>query len=130
MLPFSVSIRTGRPLHDQIVFAVSKAIVIGQLRPGDRFPSVRTLSQELEINPNTAQRVVTTLVQRGLLETEAGIGTRVAAWRPAAVPGRRQAIPEKVAEHIERLVVEAKQLGMNMAEVTNAIGREWKSETK
>ena len=48
MLPFSVSIRTGRPLHDQIVFAVSKAIVIGQLRPGDRFPSVRTLSQELE----------------------------------------------------------------------------------
>ena len=130
MLPFSVSIRTGRPLHDQIVFSVSKAIIIGQLRPGDRFPSVRTLSQELEINPNTAQRVVTTLVERGLLETEAGIGTRVAAWRPAAVAGRRQAIHEKVAEHIERLVVDAKQLGMNMSEVTDAISREWKSEIK
>ena len=126
MLPFSVSIRTGRSLHDQIVFAVTKAIIIGQLRPGDRFPSVRTLSQELEINPNTAQRALTTLVQRGLLETEPGIGTTVAAWRPASLPGRRAAISEKVAEQVERLVVDAKQLGMDVSEITDAIEREWK----
>src|SRR5205823_10350483 len=110
VLPFSISIRTGRPLHDQVVFAVTKAIITGQLRSGDRFPSVRTLSQELEINPNTAQRVVTTLVQRGLLETQAGIGTTVAAWRPVSVPGRRAAI----AEEVERIVVDAKQLRMDL----------------
>jgi GntR family transcriptional regulator len=126
VLPFSVSIRTGRSLHDQIVFAVTKAVIIGQLRPGDRFPSVRTLSQELEINPNTAQRVVTTLVQRGLLETEPGIGTTVAAWRPASMPGRRAAI----AEQVERLVVDAKHLGMDVTEITDAIRREWKWEAK
>jgi GntR family transcriptional regulator len=60
LLPFTVALRPGRPLHDQVVFAVTKAIVTGQLRAGDRFPSVRTLSQELEINPNTAQKVVAT----------------------------------------------------------------------
>jgi GntR family transcriptional regulator len=129
VLPFSVSIRTGRPLHDQIVFAVTKAIVVGQLRPGDRFPSVRTLSQELEINPNTAQRVVSTLVHRGLLETEPGIGTTVAAWQPVH-PAGRQRMPDHLADQVEQLVVDAKQLGMDLSDVTDAIRREWRDESK
>ena len=60
MLPFTVTLRPGRSLHDQIVFAVTKAIVTGQLQAGDRFPAVRVVSQELRINPNTAQKAVTT----------------------------------------------------------------------
>jgi len=50
----------GQPLHDQIVFAVTKAVITGQLRPGDRFPSVQTLSQERKINANTAMKVIAT----------------------------------------------------------------------
>jgi GntR family transcriptional regulator len=56
MLPFSIDLRPGLPVAEQILFAVKKAVVGGQLRPGDRFPSVRVLSQELKINPNTAHR--------------------------------------------------------------------------
>ena len=55
MLPFSIELKPGFPVAEQIVFAVRKAVVVGQLRPGDRFPSVRVLSQELRVNPNTAQ---------------------------------------------------------------------------
>jgi GntR family transcriptional regulator len=121
-LPFSVVIRPGRPLHDQVVFAVTKAIVTGQLAPGDAFPSVRTLSQELGINPNTAQKIVGTLTERGLLEVRPGIGTVVAVWRPAENPARRALM----ASNVERLVVEAKQLGLNVTEVIEAIRRAWK----
>src|SRR5712691_843861 len=103
LLPFSVALRSGRPLHDQLVFAVTKAVVTGQLQPGDRFPSVRILSQELKINPNTAQKVVTMLVERGLLEVEPGIGTTVAVWRIVASSARRAVLHD----HIERLVVDA-----------------------
>lgn len=120
-LPFSVTLRAGRPLHDQVVFAVTKAIVTGQLRPGDPFPSVRTLSQELGVNPNTAQKIVTTLVDRGLLESRPGVGTAVAAWRPASSPQRRLLL----ASHVERLVVEARQLGMSLPDVLAAVRREW-----
>ena len=122
MLPFSVTIRPGRALHDQVVFAVTKAVITGQLQAGDRFPSVRTLSQELKINPNTAQKVVTTLVERGLLEARPGIGTTVAAWRPASGAGRRAAL----ADQIDRLVVEAKRLGLDVSDLVDAIRREWK----
>src|SRR5687768_2212903 len=121
-LPFSVDIRPGRPLHDQVVFAVTKAVVNGQLRAGDLFPSVRTLSQELRINPNTAQKIVSTLVERGLLEARPGIGTVVAAWRPASNAARRALL----ASHLERLVVEAKRLGMDLPDIVDAIRREWK----
>jgi GntR family transcriptional regulator len=121
-LPFSAVVHPGQPLHDQIVFAVTKAIVTGQLRGGDTFPSVRTLSQELQINPNTAQRIVATLIERGLLDARPGIGTVVVDWRPSANPARR----DLVASLIEHLVVEAKYLRLDASDVIDAIRREWK----
>jgi GntR family transcriptional regulator len=122
LLPFSVTLRPGRPLHDQVVFAVTKAVVTGQLQAGDRFPSVRILSQELKINPNTAQKVVTTLVERGLLEVHAGIGTTVARWRPVDSSARRAVLHD----HVERLVVDAKRLGLDLGDAIDLIRREWK----
>ena len=121
-LPFTIDIRPGRPLHDQVVFAVSKAVVTGQLAAGDAFPSVRALSQELRINPNTAQKIVGTLIERGLLEPRPGIGTVVAAWQPAANPARRASL----ASQIDRLAVEARQLGMTLTDVLDAVRRAWK----
>jgi len=121
-LPFSVGLRPGRPVHDQLVYAVIKAVITGQLRAGDRFPSVRTLSQELKINPNTAQKVVSTLVERGFLEVRPGIGTAVSAWRPAASSARRAVLKD----HIERLVIDAKRLGLDLDGLVDLIRREWK----
>ncbi len=88
MLPFSIALRPGEPVVDQVVYAVTRAVVSGQLRAGDRFPSVRTLSQELKVNPNTAQRIVALLVEAGLLAVEPGIGTVVTA--PPRAAGRRR----------------------------------------
>jgi GntR family transcriptional regulator len=122
LLPFSITLRPGRPLHDQVVFAVTKAVVTGQLQAGDRFPPVRVLSQELKINPNTAQKVLTTLVERGLVQVHPGIGTTVAAWRPAAPSARRAVLDD----HIQRLVVDAKRLGLRLGDVLDLIRREWK----
>ena len=121
-LPFSVNVRPGRPLHDQVVFAVTKAVVTGQLAAGDAFPSVRVLSQELGINPNTAQKIAATLIERGLLESRPGIGTVVAQWRPAANPARKAVL----ASQVDRLIVEARQLGMSLDDVLEVIRRAWK----
>jgi len=102
VLPFTVTLRPGLSVHEQVVFAVKKAIVSGRLRPGDEFPSVRVLSRELRINPNTAHKVVGTLTSDGLLDVRPGIGTFVAE-RPAADARDRRAL---LREDVEKLVVD------------------------
>jgi len=119
VLPFSITIRAGRPLHEQIVFAVTTAVVTGQLRPDDRLRSVRTLSRELKINPNTAMKVIATLVEHGLVDTPPGIGTTVAAWRPGGGAGRRAALAE-------RPVVDGKRLGLDLSDALDAVRKEWR----
>src|SRR5271157_4951550 len=78
VIPFRVVFQPGAPLYEQVVYAAKKALISGQLRPGDPFPSVRTLSTALKINPNTAHKVITQLLNEGLLQVMPGTGTVVA----------------------------------------------------
>lgn len=121
MLPFTVRLRTGVSVYRQTVYAVQKAVVSGQLLPGDRFPSVRNLSQELRINPNTAQKVVRRLVDQGLLEVQPGIGTIVAKL-PDATPRERSALLE---DEVEQLVVEARRLSLTRDQLVRALDDQW-----
>src|SRR2546423_1506463 len=122
MLPFSIELKPGLPVAEQILFAVKKAVVARQLRPGDKFPSVRVLSQELRINPNTAHRVVPALVAEGVLVTTPAVGS-VVAEREAG--GRRERA-ELLGADLERLVVEAKKLGLPLEDVQAGLAAHWK----
>ena len=122
MLPFSIELKTGLPVAEQILFAVKKAVVNGQLRPGDRFPSVRVLSQELKVNPNTAHKVVAALVGEGVLVTTPAVGSVVAE---RALGGRAERA-ELLGDELEWLVVEAKKLGLTVEEVERGLAAHWK----
>jgi GntR family transcriptional regulator len=121
MLPFEVALRPGESPYRQIVYAATRAVVAGELAPGDAFPSVRELSQSLKINPNTAHKVVAQLVRDGILEVLPGIGTVVAPARRASPEERRLLLSEAV----EHLVVEAKRLGLDEADVLHAVSARW-----
>jgi GntR family transcriptional regulator len=121
VIPFRVSFRAGISLFEQIVYASKKAMVSGQLRPGDAFPSVRTLSRELKINPNTAHKIVAHLINEGLLENRPGIGTVVAAPPESSKKERTQLL----GHEIEELVVEAKRLGIGQEEMFTSISAHW-----
>jgi DNA-binding transcriptional regulator YhcF (GntR family) len=125
MLPFTVALRPGEPVYEQVVYAVRRAVVSGQLRAGDAFPSVREISQALKINPNTAARIVALLVEEKLLTVRPGIGTVVGDGARGDA-GARRAILE---EDAERLVVEAKRSRVALAELLAAIKRHWNETT-
>jgi GntR family transcriptional regulator len=121
MLPFKVSIQSGESPYRQVVYAATRAVVTGELPAGSPFPSVREISQALKINPNTAHKVVSELVRDGILEVLPGIGTVVSAERAVSPAERRRLLSKEV----ERLVVEAKRLGLTEAEVTEAVSDRW-----
>jgi len=121
MLPFSLSLRAGAPIHDQVVYAVRRAVVTGQLRPGDPFPSVRALSLALRINPNTAHKIVAALTEEGVLAVRPGIGTVVSDARPGTRSARRTILDHDA----ERLVVQAKHAGISLKDLVAAVKRLW-----
>jgi GntR family transcriptional regulator len=126
MIPFRIPFKSGQPVYEQVVFAVKKALVAGALQTGDRFPSVRQLSQELKINPNTAHKVVASLVQERILEVVPGIGTIVAEASVPDKPARQKLL----GEDIERLVVESSRLSLGLDDLIAAVTREWRRINK
>jgi DNA-binding transcriptional regulator YhcF (GntR family) len=63
-----VTIEPGTSLYEQMIYAAKKAVISGQMRPGDSFPSVRALSKALKNSPNTPHKVIIHLVAEGLIE--------------------------------------------------------------
>lgn len=122
MIPFRVELRPGSPIYEQIVYAATKAVISGQLRPGDAFPSVRSLSKDLKINPNTAHKVINRLVTAGLLEIRPGFGT-VVARRPQASKAEKAKLLD---EQFEELIVEGKRLGIELTDMQDALEKHWK----
>jgi len=116
-----VDFKPGVPIYEQVVYAATKSIISGQLRPGDEFPSVRTLSKQLKINPNTAHKVVTRLADAGLLEIRPGSVATVAK-RSSATKAERTNLLER---QFEELVVEGKRLGIGLQDMQEAIAKHW-----
>jgi GntR family transcriptional regulator len=117
-----LTFQPGVSLYEQVVYAATKAIVSGQMRAGDAFPSVRTLSRELKINPNTAHKVIAHLLGDGLLEVRPGIGTVVAANAPAPTAADRSQL---LRRDLEQLVVDARKLGLELDDLTTALTHHW-----
>ena len=122
MIPFRVSLESGKPVHEQVAFAARKAVISGQMKPGDRFPSVRTLSAACKINPNTAHKVIAQLTAEGFLEVIPGIGT-VVAVPPDGAPADRVRLLEG---ETEQFVVEARRLGLSLKQVQTALAEHWR----
>ena len=123
VLPFEVQHQPGKPVSEQLIYAVKKAVAQGRLKPGDAFPSVRALSRELRINPNTAQKAVAHLTQAGILEIEPGIGARVRAQATVS----SEEVATILDEPLEALAIEAKRLGLTLEQLDARLRKTWKN---
>ncbi|HEY8363248.1 MAG TPA: GntR family transcriptional regulator [Tissierellaceae bacterium] len=65
------------PIYIQIMNIIKRKIIKGELKGGNKLPSVRDLSTELKVNPNTIQRAYQELERENLVYTQRGMGTFV-----------------------------------------------------
>jgi GntR family transcriptional regulator len=121
MVPFKIKLDPGKSIFEQVCFAATRAILAGELKPGEPFPSVRTLAVALKIHPNTAHKVIQHLVQDRWLIVKPGLGTFVGQL-PKARSGDRKRLLE---EDIEQLVVEAIRVGATLDDVLAAVTEQW-----
>ncbi|MET8047874.1 GntR family transcriptional regulator [Streptosporangium sp. NPDC005286] len=98
------------PPYRQIVTEIRARILTGDLRPGDRVPSIREIAQRCGVAVATATRVMATLRDEGLVETKVGAGTVVSPLRQKQPAGlttplrpRRADVPKQALNRKQAL---------------------------
>jgi GntR family transcriptional regulator len=118
---FSIDPQSGVPIYEQIVRQVKFAVAEGTLRPGQMLPSVRVLSQQLTINPNTIARAFQQLQADGVVESLRGRGLVV---NQGATTECRAARRELIAERIRTVLAEALHGGLSATEIRKIVAAE------
>jgi DNA-binding transcriptional regulator YhcF (GntR family) len=110
MQPEADVIEEGRALFLQIAEGVEDAIIDGSLAEEAQAPSTNELAAFYRINPATAAKGITMLVDKGVLTKRRGIGMFVAPGaRDMLLAERRTAF---VARYLDPLLSEARKLGL------------------
>ncbi len=117
-LPLQLSAASGVPFYRQVVDQISALVRSGQLAPGTRMPSVRELAAQLMVSLITVRRAYADLETAGLVIRRQGQGTFVAddVGRTSQAQAQEQAF-----EVLERAVRRARQLGLDRAELLEAV---------
>jgi GntR family transcriptional regulator len=109
----------GGPLFSQIAERLAEDIAEGVLSEGERVPSTNELAAYYRINPATAAKGISVLIDEGLLDKRRGIGMFVAAGaRTRLLAERRKQFAER---YVEPLVAEASRLGIDPDELVGLI---------
>ena len=93
------------PVYEQIVEQTEKFILAGVLRPGDKIPSVRNLSIELSVNPNTIQKSIAELDRRGLIFSVPGKGCFVAETAKDSLTAVKRGEMTEIKNKIKELLL-------------------------
>ncbi len=75
---FRIDPMSRTPIYEQLTAQTEKLVLLGVMQAGYQLPSVRALSSELSINPNTVQKAYNDLCSRGVLVSVPGRGCFVA----------------------------------------------------
>jgi GntR family transcriptional regulator len=103
---FQIDFSNGLPVYQQVVRQVKFAVAGGALKAGELVPSVRELSRELAINPNTVARAFRQLQADGVLESVRGMGLQVAAGVEEQCREERVKL---IRQRLQQVLVEARQ---------------------
>jgi GntR family transcriptional regulator len=67
--------KNRRSICEQVVDRLRVMIAAGLIAPDEKLPSVRELSKQLTVNPNTVQKAFSELERQGYVYTTVGVGS-------------------------------------------------------
>lgn len=106
------------PIYLQIVNQVKYLVAAGRLKPDEELPPIRTLAEQLLINPNTVARAYRELELAGVVTKRRTAGTYVsAAGSPLAKRQRMKILTQRV----DALLAEARQMKIDTETILDLI---------
>ena len=117
-MKFQIQTSSGVPIYEQLAAQIRQAVALGQLQSDDRLPSVRQLSRDLLINPNTVARTYQELEGEGLLVCRPGLGVFVGQPRADIT---REARKRRLLEPLDQWLTMAVHLGCTQDDVLQLV---------
>ncbi|MGY3716516.1 GntR family transcriptional regulator [Sutcliffiella cohnii] len=108
---------TDKPIYLQIIDRITKQVIRGEIKPGDRLPSVREMAIQSEVNPNTVQRTYQEMERMGMVETRRGQGTFVTENNTVLI----QLKVEMEKQVIERFINGMRELGIEDQNIVHSV---------
>lgn len=112
------------PIYIQLINYLKKKIISGELKGGEKMPSVREFAGELKVNPNTVQRVYSELEGINLIFTKRGIGKYVTEDYKIINNIKK----EMFTEVIDKFIKDSKELGFSKDEIISNISERFKED--
>jgi GntR family transcriptional regulator len=113
-----VSTHDAVPIYMQIVKQVKYLVASGRLAPGDEVPPIRTLAQQLVINPNTVAKAYHELEREGVVTKRHGAGTYVS---DNGSPLARRERVKILTQRVDALLAEARHMDVPLKELLDLV---------
>jgi GntR family transcriptional regulator len=116
-MKISLSKNSEVPLRRQLAEQIVIAIATGQVRAGERMPSVRALARQVKIHHNTVSEAYQDLVRRKWLTRQRG--SRLIVGDRTAENSKKG--PETLDELIDESIERARELGFTLQALTQRV---------
>lgn len=115
----TIDLMSRVPIYEQIIEQFETFVLKDILKVGDQIPSVRSLSIQLSINPNTIQKAYSELDRTGIIDTVPGRGSFVAKEAKTNLRNLKGNQLEELSNIVEKLAL----AGITKEEVVDSINK-------
>lgn len=107
----------SKPIYLQLADRIHRQIISGELKAGEKLPSIRDMGIKYSMNPNTVQRTYSELEREGILETKRGQGTFVSERQDRLVLQREKLKQEQIGQFVHVM----REMGYSAAEILSGL---------
>lgn len=121
---FHIDAMSRTPVYEQIINQLERFVLKGIMTKNAQLPSVRSLSMELSINPNTIQKAYSELDRKGMIYSVPGKGCFVSekAYEILSTSNRGR------LSELEKFITELAYSGLDKSEIINCVEEAYKKK--
>ncbi len=113
----NINYMSRTPVYEQIIEQIENFVLVGVYKSGDKLPSVRSLSIELSINPNTIQKAYSELDRKGITSSVPGRGSFVSDNALGILKENNRSRLDELMGLLSKLVI----AGVSYAEIISCV---------
>lgn len=125
-IDWTLDFSSGIPVYKQIINFIYYEIGSGNFRIGDRLPTIKELTEKLNVNPNTVAKAYRELDMKGVITSKRGMGCFISALLGGRPNWSDKEKEIKMDELFGKLISEASAFGITEKEILTHVCRRLK----